>query len=146
MTRNAKLILLIPALWASLFDVVLTIVHQSKAYWSGDLTAGEEGNPIGAFFMRSHVSGLFVISIAWLMIVAALGYFLPRKISSVFLLFVVMVHSYGASTWLLNRYGFWYVMVLALFNAILFYWAKDLADKDIKLVTVTPEIDEQQPK
>jgi hypothetical protein len=130
MTRKQRLLLLIPALWASLFDIVITIVHQPKEYWSGDLKAGNEGNPIGALFMRNHVSGIFVISILWLILIGVLGNYLPKRISRVFLLFVLIAHSFGASTWLSNRYSFWYAMVFVLFNAILFYWVKDAVDKD----------------
>jgi hypothetical protein len=37
MTKRDKLALLIPALWASLFDIGVTIIHQSKEYWEGNL-------------------------------------------------------------------------------------------------------------
>lgn len=132
MTRKEKLILLIPALWTCLFDTVITIVHQSKEYWSGDLKVANEGNPIGALFMRNHVSGLFIISAFWLILIGVLGYYLPERISRIFLLFVLIAHSFGASTWLSGRYDFWYAMVFILFNSILFYVVKDNVDKDIQ--------------
>lgn len=34
---NSKLILLIPAYWACLFDEIITIINQSDAYWKGTL-------------------------------------------------------------------------------------------------------------
>lgn len=46
---NSKLILLIPAYWACLFDEIITIINQSDAYWKGNLRTANEGNPIGAF-------------------------------------------------------------------------------------------------
>jgi len=120
MTRKNKLLLLVPALWTSVFDVTITIIHQSKEYWDGDLTKGNEGNPIGALFMKSHVSGLFIISVLWIIAIGLLGYFLPRHIKKVFLLFCILAHSFGASTWLSGRYGFWYAMTFILFNSILY--------------------------
>jgi uncharacterized sodium:solute symporter family permease YidK len=126
MNKRDRLILMIPAFWTSLFDITITITHQTNEYWKGDLSKANEGNPIGAFFMAKHISGIFIISIIWLILIAILGYYLPRKISRVFLLFTLIAHSYGASTWLSNNYGFWYALSLILFNSILFYVVGDL--------------------
>ncbi|HEY3402455.1 MAG TPA: hypothetical protein VGK59_03650 [Ohtaekwangia sp.] len=126
MNRKEKWMLMIPAFWASLFDIGITIGHQSQEYWSGNLTSANEANPIGSFFMTSHVSGIFVISLLWLVLIGLLGYYLPRKLSRIFLLFVLMVHSVGASTWLLSNYGFWYVILLMMTNAVLFYVIEDM--------------------
>lgn len=128
--RITKLLLLIPALWASLFDITITIVHQSKEYWTGNLNMANEGNPIGNFMMKNHVSGIFVISILWLILIGILGYYLPKRISRIFLLFVLIVHSWGASTWISSRYGFWFVIIFILFNAILFYKIEDIVQKN----------------
>ena len=129
MKKREKLLALIPALWASLFDITITIVHQSKEYWNGNLNMAKEGNPIGNFMMKNHVSGIFVISILWLILIGILGYYIPKKYSRVFLLFVLIAHSFGASTWLSNNYGFWTAIIFILFNAILFYKIEDLINK-----------------
>lgn len=55
MTTRNKLILLVTALWTSIFDIAITIIHQSKQYWEGDLSKANEGNPIGVLFMRNPV-------------------------------------------------------------------------------------------
>jgi len=124
--NHYKLINLIPALYVSLFDILITIIHQPKEYWHGNLKSANEDNPIGSFFMQNHISGLFVISFIWLIIIGLLGYYLPRKISRIFLLFVVIVHSWGASTWLGPLYGFWSVIIFILTNSILFYVIEDI--------------------
>ena len=129
MRKREKLTTLIPAFWASLFDITITIVHQSKEYWNGNLNMANEGNPIGNFMMKNHVSGIFIISILWLILIGVLGFYLPRKISKIFLLFVLMVHSYGASTWISNHYGFWSIILFILFNSILFYIIDDKINK-----------------
>jgi len=134
MGRKEKLVLLIPALWGCVFDIAITAIHQPASYWNGDLSAANEANPIGAFFMRNHVSGFFIISGIWIMLVCTLGYYLPRRISRIFLLFVLMVHSVGASTWLLNEYGFWYVIVFNLFNAVLFSAVQDKVGKHVQRI------------
>jgi hypothetical protein len=117
--------LLIPALWACLFDITITIIHQPKEYWSGDLSQANEGNPFGAFFMKNHTSGIFLISACWIILVMVLGYFLPRRAARAFLLFTLIAHSFGASTWLSSRYDFWFAMAFILFNSILFYVVED---------------------
>lgn len=120
MKKKEKLLLLIPALWVSLFDICITIIHQPAEYWSGDLKMANEGNPIGAFFMENHISGFFMISAIWIFLIIILGYFLPQQIAKVFILFCVIAHSFGASSWLINLYGFWYAMIFILFNSILY--------------------------
>jgi hypothetical protein len=125
--KKVKLLLLIPALWTSLFDITITTVHQPKEYWSGNLQKANEGNPIGAIFMQNHVYGLFFISIIWILIIGLLGYYLPLKVSRVFLLFCIIAHSFGASSWLSNIYGFWVAMIFILFNSILYFIIEDKA-------------------
>ena len=129
MNRKQKFIALIPALWACIFDITITITHQPQSYWQGDLTQANEGNPFGAFFMQHHISGIFTISALWLVIVIMMGYFLPRRIGRIFLLFTLIAHSFGASTWFSGGYGFWYAIGFILFNSILFYVVEDTITK-----------------
>jgi len=129
MKKREKIFALIPALWGSLFDTIITINGQIPEYWNGNLNMANEGNPIGNFMMKNHVSGIFVICGLWLILIAILGYYLPRKISRIFLLFVLMAHSWGASTWISMKYGFWPIMIFILFNSILFYIIDDLINK-----------------
>jgi hypothetical protein len=118
--KQAKLYSLIPAFCASIIDIIVTVVHQAPAYWAGNLSHANEGNPIGNLMMKNHVSGIFVISGIWLILIGLMGYHLPRKWSKVFLLFAVIAHSYGASTWISPRYGFWWAMALIAFNTIVY--------------------------
>jgi|GEM_PF-784435 len=120
MTSKTKLLPLIPVLWASVFDIFITTVYQPKEYWQGNLDIATEGNPIGALFMKHHVSGLFVISGIWLILIVLLGYHLPRKFSRVFLLFALIAHSFGASTWLSMHWGFTSTMLFILLNSVLY--------------------------
>ncbi|GGG46057.1 hypothetical protein [Bizionia arctica] len=129
MIKRVKLLALIPALWASLFDAVITIAHQPKAYWDGDLNLANEANTIGHFVMNQHVSGIFVLCAFWLILIGFIGYYLPKKYARVFLLFVLIAHSFGAGSWLSMYYGFWYALVFIMFNAILFYKVEDVITK-----------------
>ena len=128
MTRLNRWINLAPALIASLIDITVTIVHQPMEYWEGNLNKANEGNPIGATLMVNHVSGIFLISGILVVLIIVLGYYLPNKISKYFLLFTLIAHSYGASTWISPRYGFWSSMALILFNTITYLIAKEVID------------------
>lgn len=117
---NSKLILLIPAYWACLFDIIITTLHQPEEYWKGNLDNANEGNPIGAFFMTNHTYGLFLISILWLIAIAVISHFLKKRKFKIFALFVLIAHTFGASSWLNQKYGFWFALSFILINSILF--------------------------
>ncbi len=138
--KQAKLIRLIPALSASLIDIAVTVIHQAPEYWAGNLSRAIEGNPIGNVMMKNHVSGIFVISGIWLVLIGFLGYHLPRKWSRIFLLFAVVAHSYGASTWISPRYGFWWAMALIAFNTTLYILIEESNKSKSSLLT-TEELD-----
>ncbi len=125
MNKNHKLLLLIPALWASIFDIFITSFWQDPEYWKGDLSKAKESNPIGEWFMSQHVSGLFVISIIWIILIGVLGYYLPAKLRKVFLLFVLIAHSFGASTWLARYHEFWSAIIFILLNSVLYVLIED---------------------
>ncbi|CAH8295886.1 hypothetical protein EV196_1135 [Mariniflexile fucanivorans] len=134
MNKKDKLLTLIPALWTSLFDSIITIVNQPKEYWDGDLDVANEANSIGYFIMKQHVSGIFILCGIWLILIGIIGYYLPKKYSRVFLLFVLMAHTFGAGNWLIMNYGFWTAIIFVLFNTILFYKIQDLINrKSVKI-------------
>ncbi|UOK42242.1 MULTISPECIES: hypothetical protein [Flavobacterium] len=126
---NSKLILLIPAYWACLFDVIITIVNQSDEYWKGNLSRANEGNPIGAFMMANHTSGIFIISFIWLLLIGIIGYNLSKRKLKTFALFVMVAHTFGASTWLSGYYNFWYAIIFILINSIMFIEINDIYEK-----------------
>jgi hypothetical protein len=128
--KNTKLLLLIPALWASLLDIGLTIYGQSSDYWKGNLKVANEGNPIGVTFMKNHVSGIFLVCGIWIILIVVLGYYLPRKISRGFLLFVLIANSWGASSWIQEKYGFWGAIGLFVFSAVLYVIIDEICLKD----------------
>ena len=125
MNKQEKLLALLPALWASLFDSIITIVHQPKEYWNGNLDIANEANTIGNFMMKQHVSGIFIVCGLWLLTIGILGYYSPKKYSRIFLLFVLIAHSYGGASWLSQEFGFWSAIVFIAFNSVLFYIVED---------------------
>lgn len=133
--KQAKLLRSIPALSAAIIDIAITVIHQAPEYWAGNLSKANEGNPIGNLMMKNHVSGIFVISGIWLILIGLLGYHLPRKSSRIFLTFAVIAHSYGASTWISPRYGFWWAMALIAFNTITYILIEESNKSKSSLLT-----------
>jgi hypothetical protein len=130
--KKNRVLKLIPAYFASIIDITITIANQAPEYWKGDLSKANEGNPIGGTLMKMDVSGIFIISGLWLLIIGPLGYHLPNKLSSIFLLFVLVAHSFGAATWVSPRYGFWITMLLILVNSIIYILVNDYTEKQLK--------------
>ena len=117
---NSKLILLIPAYWTCIFDIIITIINQSDEYWKGNLSKANEGNPIGAFMMANHTSGIFIVCALWLILIRIIGLKLSNRKLKIFALFVLIAHSFGASSWLSNYYGFWYAIIFIFINSIMY--------------------------
>ncbi len=129
MIKRNKVFPLIPALFSSCFDVSITAIYQPKSYWQGDLSNANEGNPLGYLFMNWHQSGLFIISAIWIFAIILLGYYLPKKIATIFLLFVLISHSFGAGSWLNQNYGFFSAILFFLLNAALWEYFNSISFK-----------------
>ena len=109
--KNKSWVSFIPAYWAALFDIIITITHQSTAYWQGNLTKANEGNPFGAYMMAHHVSGIFVICFIWLVIIGLVGRWyltnIPKCFYCLFWLFIHGEHQLGYRNFMV--FGQWSV-------------------------------------
>jgi len=70
--------------------------------------------------MANHTSGIFIICALWLILIGIIGNKLSNRKLKIFALFVLIAHSFGASTWLSGYYGFWYVIIFIIINSIMF--------------------------
>jgi hypothetical protein len=129
------LVILAPCFWACIVDTAVTVLHQSSEYWKGDLTKANEANPLGSVAMRNHPSGIFVLTLAWFILIGVVGYLLPITLLRIFSLAIVMGHTVGAATWLMKFYGFWYVIILVIVNAVLYISMDEVYRKKLRLVT-----------
>ncbi|MBI9036388.1 MAG: hypothetical protein JEZ03_18150 [Bacteroidales bacterium] len=94
-----------------------------------NLSKANEANPMGGFLMHTHVSGIFIISGLWLLLIGLLGFYLPKRVSRYFLVFVLVSHSIAASSWIFPRFGFWSFIGLALINSSLFVFIDERVRK-----------------
>ena len=118
--------MLIPAFWTCMFDFLITVFHQPSEYWNGNLEMFNEDNPIVANLMRNHISGIFIFTTVWLTLIGLIGCLLPPKLLRIFSLFVVIAHSWGASSWIAYYYSFWLVLVFVLLNSTIFIFVQDI--------------------
>lgn len=123
---NNVLLIFIPALWACLVDLLLTVKMQPTEYWSGNLLMVREGNPLIKYFMINSTSGIFIFVSAWILTFLTIGYFLPNKLLRVISLFVLVAHTYGAASWLTEFCSFWTVISYLLLNSVMFIAFTDI--------------------
>lgn len=115
-----RLIIILPAFFAALLDILITIYFQPKEYWNGSLKYHNEANPIGSFAMSESIYGLFIISAIWLIIILILGIFIPYKWISYVSLFILISHTLGGCSWIMINFGFQYQFILIGINTFLF--------------------------
>lgn len=115
-----------PGFWALLVDLLFTIKGQPAAYWQGNLQMVREGNPLVEFFMKISLSGIYVFVVLWLSAIILIGYYLPSKLLRVLALFVLIAHTYGASSWFIECFSFWTVITYVLLNSIIFITLDDI--------------------
>jgi len=115
-----NIIIFIPAFWACLVDLLLTTINQPVEYWQGNLQMVREGNPLIEFLMKNSISGIFIFVTLWLLTIVMIGYYLHSKLLRVLALFVLIAHTYGASSWLAECCSFWTVIAYVLLNSVLF--------------------------
>lgn len=121
-----KLLILIPAFWACSLDLIITLLNQPSEYWYGNLKIYREGNPLVEILMKNHISGIFIFVILWLLTIIFIGYFLSPKSLRTLTLFVLVAHTFGASTWLVEIFGFWSAICLFLINSIIYISFEDI--------------------
>ena len=83
-------------------DIVCTLLGQPSSYWRHP-ALGTEANPFFAWFLYR---GVFIFwSICYIAGVVLLTWILPRRLAAVALLSFILGHFFGASTWMLFRFG-----------------------------------------
>ena len=131
--KNKKLInkstILFPGICACIFDLLITIIQQPAEYWKGDLEMANEGNPIISILMKNNVAGIFVFTFLWLFLIAIIVYFLPLKFLKPFSLFVLISHSWGASSWLVLKYSFWHAIIFVLIILLIYFVTENIYTK-----------------
>jgi len=116
---------IIPALFASSLDIFFTLFYQKASFWKGDHSTVNEANPIGNYLSTYSFLGLPLICLVWLIIIYFAGLNLPEKLREIFLLFCVIAHSWGAASWIDNRFGYWSVIVLFILNSSIYILIKN---------------------
>lgn len=98
-------------------DQLLTLAGQAPEYWAEGYRLPNEASPQGYWTLQQHPL-LFELGILlWMALFCAAILLLPRKLSRIVSLAVVIGHAWGACTWLDNYLGYWGCIALAVVAA-----------------------------
>ncbi|MDP6546557.1 MAG: hypothetical protein QGH60_21470 [Phycisphaerae bacterium] len=120
MKNRRRIPLCIPPLILCLIDQTITLIGQTPAYWSGDYSNAREGNPLFNWLLCRHPLAFEAGVLLWIAIFGCAILFLPRFVSKVVSVAVVLGHTWGAASWLclIYAHGYWYAIGLCLLSGI----------------------------
>lgn len=88
-----------------ILDMTLTLAGQCAAYWQGDYSQVAEANPLMRWVLEQHPLGFVAVSLAGMAFYASLLYWLPHKHGRLVAFIIIVVHAYGAASWLMIGLG-----------------------------------------
>ena len=89
----------------NLFDQINTLLGQPNTYWQHPETANE-ANHIVHYFISRGWSVYVLYSLVYIAATFLLVSIIPRRLALMGILSLILVHYYGASTWLFHRWHF----------------------------------------
>jgi hypothetical protein len=126
---SAKLWLCVAPTALSFLDTALTLWGQAPEYWAGDYTRCREGNPVLRWCLEQHPAAALAESAAWVVLFGAAVLVLPWRAAKVLALAVALGHVVGASSWLEDRLGtYWVYPGVLLGCAWMIVWTWERAD------------------
>ena len=120
MKTRRKLLLCIPPLILCLIDQTITLIGQTPAYWSGDYSNAREANPWFNWLLRQHPLAFEAGILLWIVVFVCAILFLPRLVSMVISVAIVLGHTWGTATWLCLKYthGYWITIGMFVLSGI----------------------------
>jgi len=120
MKTRRKIPLCIPPLILCLIDQTITLIGQTPAYWSGDYSNAREGNPWFSWLLRQHPLAFEAGILLWIVVFTCAILFLPRFVSMVLSVAIVLGHTWGTASWLCLKYthGYWYTIGVFILSSI----------------------------
>ncbi len=88
-------------------DFGLTLVGQNQNYWR-DYTQVNELNPIAEYFLKIHPAIFIVAIFGYLLFCLLLVLVLKRSLNLIFVLFLLLCHSWGALSWVILLFKRWF--------------------------------------
>jgi hypothetical protein len=98
--RNPVALALLPAA-VCLLDVALTLHGQPAAYWQGDYSQANEGNPLPRLFLEAHPLAFVAGVVGWVVFCVTFLLVAPRRLAILAWQALLLGHTVGASSWLL---------------------------------------------
>ena len=107
---SQRMRLCLAPLLPKILDMTLTLAGQCAAYWNGDYSQVAEDNPLMRWFLEQHPLGFVVVSLVGMAFYVCLIYWLPPKLGRLVALIAIVVHTYGAASWLMIGLGHYMYM------------------------------------
>jgi hypothetical protein len=128
MSRSGRYWLWTAPVLLCLLDQGLTLCGQPSAYWAGDYTKAEEGNPIGRWCLEQHPAAFAAETFLWIALFGSLVVLLPWQLAKTVSLGVALGHIVGSAMWIWWRLEqYWLFPVLLLSSAGLIVWTWEQA-------------------
>lgn len=126
-----RLWLCLPPAVFEMIDYGVTMRGQPAAYWSGNLHAAQEANPVVHWCMTTHPLLFHGLTFVWL---AAFSLFImttPRALARFASLAIAFSHAWAIGTWLYHdETAFLRVIALCISCAILMTIALELSERE----------------
>lgn len=125
---DGKTLLFASMLLPMLVDLALTVTLQPEEFWKNSMYA-VEGSPLGLPFLQKGASFFVLGFFVWVLLAYFILLKLPGPLDLVFLLTVIIAHSWGAASWLPRIFGGGFycptILYFVLVSAVtVFFWKK----------------------
>jgi hypothetical protein len=107
--------LCLPPLALASLDAGLTLLGQSPEYWDGNYSRVNELSPTFHHLLATHPLAFAAGFAGWGLTFTGLILLLPQTLALATSLAVAVGHTWGASTWLLDRFHYGYQACNGLF-------------------------------
>lgn len=94
-----RLWLYVPPVLLFLLDGCLTLLGQPTAYWGGDFSTVNEGNPLAAWLLTVHPLAFAAAGVPYTLLVAGAILWLPWRWAEIAAVLVSLSHMFGVISW-----------------------------------------------
>lgn len=109
---------LFPVILVMFIDLTLTLCLQPSEYWD-DYSLYREGSPLGRILLKAGPEYFVISSILYMIFCPVVITKLPKRLGKMVIIFLIIAHSWGASSWVgdlvndvfLVELELWYVAV-----------------------------------
>jgi len=125
--RKGRIWLCVPPVAMCTLDQALTLLGQSRSYWTGNYSDVNEVSPQFKWLLERHPLAFEAGVVVWMAIFIFLTLVLPRRAAMTVSMAFAIGHTWGAASWICFGLpsGYWITYALFLVSAGIAVWAWD---------------------